>query len=217
MNDTLPLKKLLSPSHLSDSDVLFLVVATIFPSTVMTALLFQHRSRTPKFHHLLWHFQKLFISIRTIKQLLTDCDTVLFLCICQQMRHKFCSNMMLLQFVGQNQVAQTFTDSYFFVTPRTVRGQFWWITASAFSTWSFSIDVEGHPDLGSSSMDVLPDLKHWYHSWHCVQLNTILSISLLQHLKSLLKLFPNLKQNLTQMRCSSRSLIFKLAKNRVGY
>ena len=25
-------------------------------------------------------------------------------------------------------------------------------------------DVEGRPDLGSSSMDVLPYLKHWYHS-----------------------------------------------------
>ena len=28
----------------------------------------------------------------------------------------------------------------------------------------------GRPDLGSSSMDVLPDLKRWYHSWHCVRL-----------------------------------------------
>ena len=29
-----------------------------------------------------------------------------------------------------------------------------------------------HPqtDLGSSSMDVLHDLKRWYHSWHCVRL-----------------------------------------------
>jgi len=41
------------------------------------------------------------------------------------------------------------------------------------------------PDLGSSSMDVLPDLKRWYHWWYCVRLKQILSTSLLQHLKSL--------------------------------
>jgi len=48
---------------------------------------------------------------------------------------------------------------------------------------------------------------------------TILSISLLQHLKSLRKsfFFPNLKENLTQTRCSLRSFIFQLAKNRRGY
>ena len=32
----------------------------------------------------------------------------------QQTRHKFCGNMTYLQFVGQNQVARTFTESYFF-------------------------------------------------------------------------------------------------------
>jgi len=42
--------------------MLFLVVVTIFPSTAMTALLFQHRSRTPKFHHLLWHFSESFLQ-----------------------------------------------------------------------------------------------------------------------------------------------------------
>jgi len=47
----------------------------------------------------------------TIKQLLTDCDTILFLFTCQQTRQKFCGNMTHLQFVGQNQVVQTFTDS----------------------------------------------------------------------------------------------------------
>jgi len=35
------------------------------------------------------------------------------LCICQQTRQKFCCNPTHLQFVGQNQVARTFTDSYF--------------------------------------------------------------------------------------------------------
>ena len=53
-------KKLLAPSHLIDTDVLFLVMARIFPPTAMTALLFQHRIRTPTFHHLLWHFSESF-------------------------------------------------------------------------------------------------------------------------------------------------------------
>ena len=37
-----------------------LVIATIFPSTATTEHLFRHRSRTPKFHHLLWHFSESF-------------------------------------------------------------------------------------------------------------------------------------------------------------
>ena len=40
--------------------MLFLVVASVFPSTATTALLFQHHSCTPKFHHLLWHFSESF-------------------------------------------------------------------------------------------------------------------------------------------------------------
>ena len=50
-------KKILStsPLHLSDSDVLYLAVATISSSIATTALLFQHRSRTPKSSkHLTW-------------------------------------------------------------------------------------------------------------------------------------------------------------------
>ena len=38
----------------------FLVGATIVPSTAMTALLLQHRSRTPKFHNLWWNFSESF-------------------------------------------------------------------------------------------------------------------------------------------------------------
>jgi hypothetical protein len=52
---------------------------------------------------------------------------------------------------------------------QTVRRWFWWIKASTF-LWSSSIDVEGHPDFGSSLMDVLPHLKRRYHTWHCVRL-----------------------------------------------
>jgi hypothetical protein len=35
-------------------------------------------------------------------------------CISQQSWYKFYGNTTHLQFVGQNQVARTFTDSYFF-------------------------------------------------------------------------------------------------------
>jgi len=51
-------------------------------------------------------------GIGKIKQLLTDCDTVLFLCTRQLTRQKCCGNTTHLQFVGQNQVGQTFIDSY---------------------------------------------------------------------------------------------------------
>lgn len=49
-----------------------------------------------------------------IKQLFTDCNTVLFLFVCQQTWNKFCGNTMHLQFFGQSCVAQTFTGAYFF-------------------------------------------------------------------------------------------------------
>jgi len=135
-------------------------------------------------------FQKVFISIRTIKQFLTDCDMVLFLCICQLTRHTFYGNTMHLQFVGQNQVART---------SRTVRQWFWRITSSTFSTWSLSVDVEGRPDFGSSLMDVLPDLKCWYHSWHCIWLKQSSPYACCNIWKVSINVFPNLKQNLTQM------------------
>ena len=45
---------------LEQSDVLLLVMVTIFPCTATSELLFQHRSRTPKFHHLFWHFSESF-------------------------------------------------------------------------------------------------------------------------------------------------------------
>ena len=116
MNNTLPIKKKLStsPSHLSDSDVLFFGHGDNFPihcddcTFVSTSQPYNQVSSPVDI------FQKVFISIRRIKQFLTDCDMVLFLCVCQQTRHKFCSNTTHLQFVGQNQVALIFTDSYFF-------------------------------------------------------------------------------------------------------
>ena len=148
-------------------------------------------------------FQKVFIRIWTINQLLTDSDTVLFLCICQHTWHKFCSNMSHLQFIGQNKVARTSS-----ATSWTVRWWFWQITESTFPTWSSSIDVERRPDLGLSSTDVLLDLKCWYHSWHCVRLKQSSPWVCCNIWKVSVKVFPNLKQNLMQTHCSSRSSIF---------
>jgi hypothetical protein len=65
---------------------------------------------------------------------------------------------MHLQFFGQNRVARTFTDAYFF-------GNFTDSLATILTNHSTHfLDVDGRPALGSSSMDVLPDLKRWYHS-----------------------------------------------------
>ena len=69
--------------------------------------------------------------------------------------------------VRWHEILQTPTSA---ATSRTVRSRFWPITARTFWMWSSSIDKEGRPDLESSSMDVLPDLKRWYHSWHCLRL-----------------------------------------------
>ena len=66
MNNTLPIKKLLtSPSHLSDSDVLFLLVATIFPHRRLQ-FCSNIAAVHPRFITCYDIFQKVFISIRTI-------------------------------------------------------------------------------------------------------------------------------------------------------
>ena len=106
----------------------------------------------------------------------------------QQWRHKFCCNTTHLPFFGQNQVARTFTDSYSAATSRRVRRRFWRITASTFSTWSSSTDVEVRPDLGPSSIDVAR-FETLVPLMTLRTAQTILSISLLQHVKSLRKMF----------------------------
>ena len=86
-------------------------------------------------------FQKVFISIRTIKQLLTDSDTVLSLCICQQTRHKFCGNTAHLQFVGQNKVARTYMN--------IINNTVWCLTGTPcltiFKIWSVKKCSEWYP------------------------------------------------------------------------
>jgi len=104
-------------------------------------------------------------------------------------QHKFCGNTTHLLFSVKIRLHELLQIPSSWATLRTVTRRFWRITASTFSTWSSSIYVEVRPNLGSSSMDVQPDFKRWYHLWHCVRLKTILSISLFQHLKSLRKCF----------------------------
>ena len=67
------------------------------------------------------------------------------------------------------------------------------------------------------TIEVLPYLKRWYHPWHCVRLKQSSPKACCNIWKVSVKVFPNLKQNLTQTRCSSRSLILELSKNRRGY
>ena len=73
--------------------------------------------------------------------------------------------------------------------------------------------MEGRSDLGSSSMDVLPPFEMLVPLVTLGMAQTILSISLLQHLKSLCKSFSQFETEFEkQTRCSSRSFIFQLAK-----
>ena len=65
---------------------------------------------------------------------------------------------------------------------------------STFSTWSSSIEVQGRQDLGSSSMDVLPDLKRWYHSWHFVRIKQSSPKVCRTIWKASVKDYPYLKQ-----------------------
>lgn len=58
-------------------------------------------------------FQKVFVCIQMIKQLLTDCASFLILFIIQQTQNKFCSSMVYVQVFFQNHVAWTCTSSYF--------------------------------------------------------------------------------------------------------
>ena len=168
MNNTLPIKKKklsTSPSHLSDSDVLFLVVARIFPPTATTALLFQHRSRTPTFHHLLWHFSE---SFHQYSNDLIAPDWLrggsvfvpLSADAAQILRQHDAASVFRVKIVW-HELLQMPTSSE---TSRIVRRRFLGITERTFSMWSSPVDEEARPDLGSSSMDVLPNLKRWYYS-----------------------------------------------------
>ena len=51
-----------------------------------------------------------------------------------------------------------------------VKRQFWRIRSRTASMWASSVDVEGHPLWGSSSIDIIPVLKQLYHSKHYVRL-----------------------------------------------
>ena len=153
-----------SPSHLSDSDMHFLVVARIFPPTA-TALLFQHRSCTPTFHHLLWHFSESFHQYSN--DLIApdwlwrgSVSVPLSADAAQILRQHDASSVFSVEIVW-HELLQLPTSSE---TSRIVRRRFSRITERTFSMWSSPVDEEGRPDLGSSSMDVLPDLKRWYHS-----------------------------------------------------
>jgi len=115
MNDTLPIKKKQSTAFTFER--LWrpsLVVVTIFPSTATTELLFQHRRRTPKFHHLIWHFSENFYQ-HSNDQIPPDWlwPSSLFVHLSANAA-QICCDTTHLQFVSQNPVERTFRDSCFF-------------------------------------------------------------------------------------------------------
>ena len=111
-------------------------------------------------------FQKVFISIRTIKQLLTDCDTVLFLCICRLSVKIWWQ--LLRQLHGQ--LGNNFGESKQALSQCDRCPLMWkakWVVFDGRSAWF-------------ETLVPLVTLR---------MAQTILSISLLQHLKSLHKSF----------------------------
>ena len=142
----------------------FLVLARIFPPTATTALLFQHRSRVPTFYHMLWHFSE------SLHQYSNDLIAPYWLWrgfFCSSVNRRgtnFAATRCIFSFsvkIVWHELLQMPTSSE---TSRRVRRRFSRITERTFSMWSSPVDEEGRPDLGSSSMDVLPDLKRCYHS-----------------------------------------------------
>ena len=127
MNDTLPIKKLsTSPSHLSDSDVLFLVVAKIFPSTATTALLFQHRNRTPQVSSPLMTFFRKFSS--AFERSNSSWLTVTRFCFCASVSRRgtnFAATRRIFSLsvkIWWHELLQIPTSS---ATSRAVRQRFW--------------------------------------------------------------------------------------------
>ena len=77
-----------------------------------------------------------------------------------------------------------------------VKRRFWRIKSWTASMWT-SVDVEGRPLQGSSSIDVLPVLKQLYHSKHCVRLIHSFPKACWSIFHVSVAVFPSLKQIFT--------------------
>lgn len=116
MNNALSLKKKsTSSSHLSK-----------FPLPCDDCLLVLTVSIHPHFISFRDFFQKVFIIIQMIKQLMTDCNMVLFLFICHYMTHRFCRYTMYLQF--------------FFFFSESCGMKFFLLLVSLVTSWTVSDD-----------------------------------------------------------------------------
>ena len=150
--------------------MLFLVVVTIFPSTAMTALLFQHRSHTPKFHHLLWHFSESFheqLNNQTAPDWLWH--STLFV-------HLSADAAQILRQHDASSVRQSKTGGTNFYRLLLLRQLHRQLSDDIDESQQALSQCDCHPltwkaiQICLSLVDVLPDLKCWYHSWHCVRL-----------------------------------------------
>ena len=85
------------------------------------------------------------------------------------------------------------------------------IASRTFSRFSAFRQAEGRPDLGWSSRDISPPLKHEYHSYTWVLLKaSSLKASCINTVSA--ADFPNRKQHFTHTLCSLLSAIIKIAK-----
>jgi hypothetical protein len=79
-----------------------------------------------------------------------------------------------------------------------------WFTSWTFGMFSSFSNVKGCPEH-SMSTEVQPSLKRLYHLWVCVRLMASSPKACFNILKVSRTVYPNLKQNFTQTRCSWKS------------
>ena len=107
-------KQKTQPTSLTDSSFFLWgaeVKETLSSSTVMIASWFQPHTHKPTSHSC-YDVLKVFISICIGTQFLTDFNTVLFLIISRQTRHKFCTDVMHLKFFSKNLMARYYADAH---------------------------------------------------------------------------------------------------------
>jgi len=93
-----------------------------------------------------------------------------------------------------------------------VKQQFWRINSRTASIWTSSVDVEGRPLWGSSSIDVVTVLKRLYYSKHCSWLIHSSPKACWSIFHVSVAVFPSLKQNFTHTHIVLPSPLFSLPK-----
>jgi hypothetical protein len=88
-----------------------------------------------------------------------------------------------------------------------VKLRFWRIKSRTASMWTSSVDMQGLPLRGSSSIDVLRVLKWLYHSNHCVRLVNSSPKAYWSIFHVSVAVFPSLKQNFTHTHTHTRVVL----------